>query len=156
MKKNINLAMRYAELKKKVGGNREKQQYEHTMFHVKDQMDRITPPSTAITRILSQVQFALELSRANGNKYDTEISDALDILESGMDQESVLTKSCCLQAEECLFPLKAAAKAYQVIYVGHAHIDMNWKWLTRKGRVSHSSFLISRCSATGNIGMCAY
>ena len=36
--------------------------------------------------------------------------------------------TACEAAEQALLPLSEAAKAYEVLFVGHAHIDMNWMW----------------------------
>lgn len=122
----MNQFARYAELKKKVGGNREKRHFEFTMGRGVAEANRITEPSPSIRRILSETLFALELSKRHDGRYDSEIAAALDILERCMAEEGVLTKTACMQAEEALLPLKSAAKEYEVIYASHAHIDMNW------------------------------
>ena len=124
----MNLFARFAELKKKVGGNREKRRFEFTMGHSVAEVNRITEPSPSIRRILSETLFALNLSKRLDGRYDGEISAALDILEHSMAEEGVLTKTACMQAEEKLLPMKDAAREYEVIYASHAHIDMNWMW----------------------------
>ena len=58
----MNLFARYAALKKKVGGNREKRRFEFTMGRSVAEANRITEPSPSIRRILSETLFALELS----------------------------------------------------------------------------------------------
>ena len=124
----MNLFARYAALKKKVGGNREKRRFEFTMGRSVAEANRITEPSPSIRRILSETLFALELSKRHDGRFDGEIAAALDILERCMAEEGVLTKTACMQAEEALLPLKSAAREYEVIYASHAHIDMNWMW----------------------------
>lgn len=124
----MNLVSRFLTLKKKVGGNREKQKYEYTMGATVLEKANITGPSKAIERILSEIHFALELSGHRDGRYEQEIGHALTILEECMEQEQVITRSAALAAEEALLPLQEAAKEYEVIYASHAHIDMNWMW----------------------------
>ena len=124
----MNLFSRFEALKIKVGGNREKREFEFTMRPTPAEMNHITEPAPHIRRILSEVQFALQLSGRYDGKYDNEISGALNVLEAAMENDGVLTKSACMTAEEKLLPLQEAAKEYDIIYASHAHIDMNWMW----------------------------
>jgi len=124
----MNLFARYEKLKKQVGGNQEKQKFEYTMGHSTEERYHITRPSKANHRILSELLFALNLSKRYDGKFDAEVIEALKILEACMEAEGVLTKTACMEAEEALMPLKYAAKEYEVIYASHAHIDMNWMW----------------------------
>ena len=59
----MNLFARFAELKKQVGGNYEKRGFEHTMGADTYEKARITGPSPVIRRVLSEVNFALQLSK---------------------------------------------------------------------------------------------
>ena len=88
----------------------------------------VTPPGRPIIRILSEVNFAIQLSAENGGKFDAEIERALTHLEGAMARDGVLTRGACLGAEQTLLPLSPAAKEYEVIFASHAHIDMNWMW----------------------------
>ena len=88
----------------------------------------VTPPGRPIIRILSELNFAIQLSAENGGKFDAEIERALTHLEGAMARDGVLTRSACLGAEQALLPLSPAAKEYEVIFASHAHIDMNWMW----------------------------
>ena len=124
----MNLFARYSALKKKVGGNHEKGAFAHTMGRTIHEANRITEPSPAIHRILSELNFALQLSKHNDNCYEAQIVAALEVLEKCMEAEGVLTNSACMEAEGCLMSLKEAAKEYEVLYAAHAHIDMNWMW----------------------------
>ena len=128
MKQAENLARRFEQLKTRVGGNREKKRFEFTFGTSAEEQMGVTPPSRAITRILSELHFALEMSHWQGQKYDAPIGEALAVLETCMDREGALTNSACTEAEEKLLPLRDAAKEYALIYVSHAHIDMNWMW----------------------------
>ena len=122
------LSARYADVKKKVGGNREKFFYEDTFGMPKEEVQHITMPNKWNRRILSETEFAIRLSAENNGAFDADVSAALDILEQAMEEEGVLTKTVCLAAEEKLMPLAAKAKEYKLILAGHAHIDMNWMW----------------------------
>lgn len=124
----MNLFTRYSNLKKQVGGNREKREFEYTFGRSVAEANRITEPSAAINRILAELNFALQLSKRYDGRFDGEIAAALDGLEACMEQEGVLTKTACMAAEEKLLPLSGTAKEYEVIYASHAHIDMNWMW----------------------------
>ena len=125
---NKEQARRFRALKVQVGGNREKFFFEDSFGPTHEEQSGITKPSKAITRILSEMNFALQLSARMENKFDADIESALSLLENAMKEDGVLTNSVCRQAEELLLPLSAAAKEYTLLYVGHAHIDLNWFW----------------------------
>ena len=124
----MNLFSRYSNLKKKVGGNREKRSYEYTMGRSVAEVTRITEPSGPIRRILAELHFAIQLSKRHDGAFDAEAEQALSLLENCMETEGVLTQTACTQAENILLPLQSAAKEYEIIYASHAHIDMNWMW----------------------------
>ena len=126
--KTMNLAARYEKLKKQVGGNREKLTFEHTMGATPAEQAHITPMNRDNLRILSELHFALGLSKRDEGKYDAPIDTALEVLENAMAEDGVITRSMAARAEACLAPLAADAKEYTVIYAAHAHIDMNWMW----------------------------
>ena len=58
-----NLAQRFLELKKQVGGNREKQAFEFTFGRTPEEGMGITAPAPHIVRILSQIHYALEMQQ---------------------------------------------------------------------------------------------
>lgn len=122
------LTNRFAVLKKKVGGNREIMRYEETFGMPKEEFEHITPPAPHIRRILGELDFAIRLSDAEGGKFDPLLSDALTLLENALSKDGVLTKAAQEKAEALLLPMREAAKAYELILAGHAHIDMNWMW----------------------------
>ena len=76
----MNLFERFAALKKQVGGNREKEKFEFTMGMDAWDKNQITPPSPMIRRILSEVHFALQLSKRLDGRFNEEISAALSLL----------------------------------------------------------------------------
>lgn len=123
-----NLAGRFAALKARVGGNREKLDYEWTFGMPGEEQAHITPPNRQIVRILSEINFALQLTAARGGEFDREVDNALRILEDDMDFNGVLTRRACEEAEAALMPLSPAAREYEIIFAAHAHIDMNWMW----------------------------
>ena len=123
-----NFPARLEALKRKVGGNREKMDFEWTFGATREERMHVTPPGRPIIRILSELNFAIQLSAENGGKFDAEIERALTHLEGAMARDGVLTRSACLGAEQALLPLSPAAKEYEVIFASHAHIDMNWMW----------------------------
>ncbi|MCQ2424799.1 MAG: hypothetical protein MJ070_01520 [Lachnospiraceae bacterium] len=122
------LFTKYAELKKKVGGNREMFGYEETFGMPREEQEHITPPARHLVRILAETEFAIRLSASLDGKYDALIGSELDYLTAEMEAEGTLTKSVCEKAEEMLLPMSAEAKEYKLILAGHAHIDMNWMW----------------------------
>ena len=122
------LFRKYADLKKKVGGNRELMEYEETFGMPREEQQHITPPARYLVRILAECEFAIRLSNAMEGKYADTVSAALDFLADAMERNGTLTKSVCTEAEEMLLPLKDDAKSYKLILAGHAHIDMNWMW----------------------------
>ena len=124
----MTLSSRYAELKKKVGGNREARRYEDTFGQPFEEQAGITGPTKAQRRILAETEFAIALSDSLEGRYDGVIDAELTYLEKEIEAEGVLTNGACKKAEEMLLPLSSDAKEYKLILAGHAHIDMNWMW----------------------------
>ncbi len=122
------LAQRFEAIRQQVGGNREKQHFEFTFGPAPEEMAHISPPNRTIVRILSELHFALELSRIRENVFDPVISRAMDSLENCLSRHGVLTFDACREAENALLPLQEEAKTFDLIYIAHAHIDMNWMW----------------------------
>ncbi len=124
----MEMVARYAALKEKIGGNVERREFVHTMFPDSFDQERITRPAAIHKRILAELDFALKLSQARDGKWDGEIDAALSLLERTMAEEETLPRSACMAAEQLLLPMAQEAREYEVIYIGHAHIDMNWMW----------------------------
>lgn len=111
-----------------IGGNREKYGYEDTFGMPREEQAHITRPGRANIRIISELEFAINLSEAENGRYDGVLEEALDYLLSCMQEQGVLTNQACEKAEDILSPMEAAAKEYKLILASHAHIDMNWMW----------------------------
>jgi alpha-mannosidase len=79
-------------------------------------------------RIVAQIDFAQKLSVLEGDMYRPEIELALELMNTAIDTEGVLSKTTCLQVEHALAPVAESAKKLQLLCVSHAHIDMNWQW----------------------------
>ena len=120
------LIEKFIRLKTAVGGNREVTGYEDTFGMPKEAQAHITPPSRWNERILSELEFALDL--CSDGCFDSVIEQALDQLLDCMEKHGALPDQACRSAEETLAPLAAQAKTYDVILAAHAHLDMNWMW----------------------------
>ena len=127
-----NLASEFTRLKLMVGGNREKRRYEETFGMPESEAAYITPPSRSNVRILSELEYALKVSEANGGEGADVLEKALDLLLQFAQKEGSLTDSVCREAEEILSPMAPLCKSYTLILTGHAHIDMNWMWSFRE------------------------
>lgn len=79
-------------------------------------------------RILSEMGYLLELSRAHDYVYDQILIPQLKYLKQAYGEQGAITKIAALQVEHTLSQLHALAKSYDVTCVAHAHIDMNWLW----------------------------
>ena len=79
-------------------------------------------------RIISELEFLLEISKAEDGKYDDELSACAEKLYGIYINDGAITKSVVLETEKELSAFAALAKAYDVSCVAHAHIDMNWMW----------------------------
>ena len=119
---------KFVKLKTSIGGNREKTGYEDTFGMPKEEQAHITRPNKANNRIVSELEFALHVSREDGGRYDGVLEQALDFLLGKMGAQGVLTNQDCEAAEGILSPMAEEAKSYKLILAAHAHIDMNWMW----------------------------
>lgn len=122
------LFKKYADLKVRFGGNREKKRWEYTFGTPIEERQQITPLPRYIVRIMAETEFAIRLSETLGGRYDSLIEKELDYLTTYTDENGTITKSAAEDAETMLLPLSADAKEYKLILAGHAHIDMNWMW----------------------------
>lgn len=122
------IADKYIRLKTQIGGNREKTAFEYTHQVTVEEREQITMPNKSAARILGELEFVLQLSETEQNRYDNLLEKALDYLMDYIKDHGALTDEACEAAEEILLPLADAAKEYQIILAAHAHIDMNWMW----------------------------
>ena len=79
-------------------------------------------------RLLSELQYLLELSRAKEGKHDEVLASAIQKLDSYVSENGCITKEICTELEKELSFLAPAAKELTVLLIAHAHIDMNWMW----------------------------
>lgn len=79
-------------------------------------------------RILAQLGYATKLSKVKDGQYEAQIASAVNELWTGAEAEGAITKEAALRVEESISELSEVAKAYRMILVAHAHIDMNWMW----------------------------
>jgi len=121
------LPQRFYDLKTKIGGNRERTYYDHIPGLSPEVPLCITKPNKEIRRIIGQLEFSLQLMEENPS-FTSPISTALEILETAMEADGVLTNTACQNAEAALSPLQETAKEYEILLISHAHIDMNWMW----------------------------
>ena len=91
------LTEKFIRLKTAVGGNREVTAYEDTFGMTKEEQAHITRPNQWNTRILSELEFALNL-REDG-AFDEAIGRALDLLLKAMEEEGGLSNAVCHKAE---------------------------------------------------------
>ncbi len=79
-------------------------------------------------RILAELGFLLEASYCNGHAHRELLEQAMEQLLDHVRQNGAIDRETVLRLEELLAPMAELAKSYEVLLVGHAHIDMNWKW----------------------------
>ncbi len=79
-------------------------------------------------RLFTELNYALEVSEANGNKYASVIEKAIDEANSSFVKEGNITATAVKKFENALAIMKDDCKKYELLLVGHAHIDMNWMW----------------------------
>jgi alpha-mannosidase len=80
------------------------------------------------TRILSQLEYAHELSQLADHQYDPLVEQVIAFLANRSQQEGAITQETAARAEETLKTLSPQAKLHTLLCAGHAHIDMNWMW----------------------------
>ncbi len=99
-------------------------------MNINDKLTRVQ--SSANTelgkRVVAQIRFAMEISKAqNGNFLDV-IDDAVTYLYEKLTNDGAVVNDAYMQAEKMLMPIQPEAKKYTMHCVPHAHIDMNWMW----------------------------
>ena len=122
------LEKRFRLLRGKVEGLRNKSEYEHTHIPTPEEQLQIVPVNAWHCRILSELDFCLQMQAHGGVAAADAVDNALTVLERAQAADGVLTDDACRQAEMCLLPLEKEARTYTLLLVGHAHLDMNWQW----------------------------
>ena len=134
-------------IKTHIGGNREKMHFEDTFGMPREEQMHITPPGKDNVRIISELDFAIRLTKELQGIYDAEVEQALDYLVDKIDSQGVLTAQDCESAENFLLPMQEACKEYHLILAAHAHMDMNWMW----GYTETVALVLATCRSILNI-----
>ena len=79
-------------------------------------------------RICSELTYLDNLSAMYGGEYDDKIEGACELILGRLESDGVITAATVREAEEFLSSLASVAKSKKEIFVGHGHIDMNWRW----------------------------
>ena len=80
-------------------------------------------------RVLSQVQFARNLTELHRqDEWMSAVDEAEQYVQSAFQKHQQAVTDVTADVESILNPLAPLAKSYTVHGVGHAHIDMNWRW----------------------------
>lgn len=79
-------------------------------------------------RLTKELAFAGRVSRVSGNRFDQLLLKALDALDAAVARDGAVTNATVLAIEDMLQPMAEQCKKYRLLFVGHAHIDMNWMW----------------------------
>lgn len=79
-------------------------------------------------RIISELEFLLEASKAEGGIYNEELLACAEKLYGIYEKNGAITKADAINTEAELSHFGKIAKSYDVSCVAHAHIDMNWMW----------------------------
>jgi alpha-mannosidase len=98
------------------------------MFDPRLEKMKATSDSYWSARIISQLEYANELSKLAGNQYDELINQVISTLAERSQQDGAITQETALRAEEILQALSPQAKQHKLLCAAHAHIDMNWMW----------------------------
>ncbi len=122
------LEKRLLMIRRRVEGTRERTRYEHT-FHLSfEELSNIIPVNPWHRRILSELDFCLQMKKYAGTDVTEAVDAALTVLERAQAADGALPDHVCEEAERCLLPLAEEARTYKLLLVGHAHLDMNWQW----------------------------
>ena len=87
-----------------------------------------THPNPWGSRCVLEMQYAAKLSESEGGQDDELVGQAIDLAWQAMQTDGAITASVTAAVEAVLSPLATRAKAYSLLCIGHAHIDMNWMW----------------------------
>ena len=122
------LEKRFQTVRRRIEGLRPRLRFETTYFMPLEEELGCVPVNPWHTRIMSELDFCLQMKAYAGTEVTGPVDAALRVLEEAYQKDGVLTDGACEQAEQCLMPLAEESHTYKLIVVGHAHLDMNWKW----------------------------
>ncbi|MGC9467120.1 MAG: alpha-mannosidase [Anaerolineae bacterium] len=84
-----------------------------------------------LVRVRAELAFANRLCGAypeRAGEWQARILEAAQLVDDGLRQGASDVTLLTEKAEALMAPLGETAKAYTLLCVGHAHIDMNWQW----------------------------
>lgn len=122
------LEKRFQIIRRQVEGLREKNKFEEATSETMEKRNQIVPVNAWHRRILSELDFCLQMKAYADTDVNDAVDKALTVLENAQSVDGVLTDAICEKAEQCLMPLAEEAHTYTLLMVGHAHLDMNWQW----------------------------
>ncbi len=79
-------------------------------------------------RLEKELAYARRVSDQVGGKHDALLSKALDAADDAFSRDGAITSAAVKAIEDLLSPMAADCKKFKLLFVGHAHIDMNWMW----------------------------
>jgi alpha-mannosidase len=79
-------------------------------------------------RILSELEYAVSMSRASGRAHEALLRTTIESIASEHATEGALTRETVEETEARLQPLAEQAKSITLLCAAHAHVDMNWLW----------------------------
>jgi alpha-mannosidase len=79
-------------------------------------------------RILSELEYAVAMSRASARAHDALLRTTIESIASEHAAAGAFTRDTVEETEARLQPLAEQAKSITLLCPAHAHIDMNWLW----------------------------
>lgn len=79
-------------------------------------------------RILSQLEYAVKVSKVRNGEFNSLIRKTVEFLSGRFEADGTITRPASEEAEKILSKMSHQAKSFKVICAAHAHIDMNWMW----------------------------
>lgn len=116
-------------LRRAMPGYREPQGFEHRFGMPPEETFYLTRMTPWQTRILAELNFLIEAAKVSDHELILPaVEQALEHLLLCQEAQGALTDQVCEEAEQKLLVAQPVAQTYELILVGHAHLDMNWMW----------------------------
>lgn len=84
--------------------------------------------SAVAERICSEITYLDAISSHREDSLNEKIERAADFILGEIEHDGVITSATVAMAEDMLMELQPIARSYKEMFIGHAHIDMNWMW----------------------------
>ena len=104
------LESRFRGICRKVEGYRQVSGFEAAYGDTHEETNRITSVNPWHRRILSELDFCLQMKAHAGTDVEKPVSAALSVLEAAVKADGVITDIACKRAEDCLLPLAGEAR----------------------------------------------